>query len=51
MGEHIPNNNEHLFEMIEIYKDNNIAKSRKAELAFAIGKAHDDCKDFSNALN
>ena len=43
--------NKHLEKMINLYKKNEVNKKKKAEIAFAIGKAYNDIKDFDTAFN
>ena len=43
-------NDEHFIFLKKIYEDPQIDKSRKTEIAFALGKASDDIKDFSKAF-
>ena len=43
-------NNKHLNSIKNIYFDNKINKSHKAEIAFALGKAFDDIKDYKKAF-
>ena len=42
-------NDTHLKELKELYDDNLISKSNKAELAFALGKAAEDLRDINSA--
>ena len=43
-------NNNHLILLNKIYTNLNINNYEKAELAFALGKAYDDIKDYDNAF-
>jgi len=43
--------NKHLEEMINLYKKDEINKEKKTEIAFAIGKAYNDIKDYNTAFN
>ena len=40
----------HLFEMHKIYENQKIEDNQKKELAFAMGKAYEDIRDFDNSF-
>lgn len=42
--------NDHLQFMLELTKNDNLSKSQQIDLFFALGKAHDDIKDYENAF-
>ena len=44
-------NDEHLILLKSIYEDKTINKKHKKDIAFALGKAHEDIKDFNNSFN
>ena len=45
------NESKHLSILNELYNENKIDKKNKKELAFALGKAHDDIKNYSKSFN